>query len=85
VENCSEYIQFYDEVLEATVQVPKHCLSWLGHTTVERSTDFSASNAVTIFWVNKSGVMGDLIYMRQSDDHIGYSPTHCLMACLSSG
>jgi hypothetical protein len=64
VENCSEYIQFYDEVQEATLQVPKHCLSRLGHITEERSTDFSARNAVTIFWVNKSGVMEDLIYMR---------------------
>lgn len=76
MENCSEYIQFYDEVQEATVQVSKHCLSQLGHTMAERSTDFSASNAVTIFWVNKSGVMEDLIYMRQSVDHISYSPTH---------
>jgi hypothetical protein len=49
VENCSEYIQFYDDVQETIVQVSKHCLSRLGHTTEERSTDFSARNAVTIF------------------------------------
>jgi hypothetical protein len=41
----------------------------------QRSTDVSARNAVTIFWVNKYGVLGNLIHMRQSDDHIGYSPT----------
>lgn len=76
MENCSEYIQFYDEVQEAIAQVPKHCLSWLGHTTAERSTDFSARNAVNILWLNKSGILEDLIYMRQSDCHIGYSPTH---------
>jgi len=53
VENCSEYIQFYDEVQEATVQVPKHCLSWLGHIMAERSTDFSARNAVKFSgWIN---------------------------------
>jgi len=78
VENCFEYIQFCDEVQEATVQVSKHCLSWLGHTMAERSTDFSARNAVNILWVDKSGVMGDLISMRQSDYHISYSPTHTL-------
>jgi hypothetical protein len=77
VENCSECIQFYDEVQEATVQVPQHCFSWLGHTMEERSTDVYGINTVTIFWVNKSGVLGNLIHMRQSDDHIGYSPTLC--------
>ena len=56
----------------------------VGHTTAERSTDVSARNAVTIFWVNKSGVLGDLIYIRHSDDYIGYSHTHCLMSFLST-
>jgi hypothetical protein len=38
----SECKQVCDEVQLATVRVPKHGLSWLGHTMEESSTDVSA-------------------------------------------